>query len=278
MEELKNIDFFNLESSIWIANKEIHVPAYDFKFEPLFKVSRPRIENNVNTIGRIGAVSDYTKTYKTFLGYGYKLINTPQQHILASELESWYPLIANLTPKSKVYEEFPSLEEFYKNFTFPVFIKGNRQTSKHNFKLSVAKTEDELLNIKEAYKKDSILHWQKIVIREFINLKPIENSAKDKVQLSYEFRTFWWKKELVGAGHYWSQYSKYNWTENEAEEAIKVARSAVELLNLPFVAIDLALTVTNKWIIIECNDAQESGYCGVNPTELWRNIIQIEET
>ena len=276
MKELKNIDFFNLESSIWVADKKVNIPAYDFKFEPLFKVSRPRIESNVDTICRTGAIRDYTNTYQSFLKYGYKLVNTPEQHTLASELEYWYPIIHKLTPKSKVYNNFPSLKEFYNDFKFPVFIKGNRQTAKHDLKLSVAKTESEFLKIKDAYKENNILHWQKVVIRDFIDLKPLNYTTEDKVQTSYEFRTFWWKNKLVGTGHYWSQYIEYTWSKEEEETALKVAHSAVKLLDIPFLAIDLALTINNEWIIIECNDAQESGYCGVNPMQLWRNIIRIE--
>lgn len=277
MKELKTIDFFNTESTIWIANKTVNIPAYDFKFEPLFKINRPRIENTVDVFARIGAISNYNAIYSSFFNYGYKLIHTPKQHLLASELEHWYPIINKLTPKSKVYQNFPSLETFNKDFNFPVFIKGNRQTSKHNYKLSVAKTKEEFLEIKEAYREDSILHWQKVVIREFVKLKPINHNVEGKVQLSYEFRTFWWKKRLVGSGHYWSQYLDYNWSDAEAETAIKVAQEAAQLIDAPFLAIDLALTIDNQWVIIECNDAQESGYCGVNPMELWRNIIKIEK-
>ena len=40
----------------------------------------------------------------------------------------------------------------------------------------------------------------------------------------------------------------------------------------------LALTVDNQWIIIECNDGQESGYCGVNPLKMWQKIIEEEKS
>lgn len=277
MDILKGIDFFNVESSIWVANKIINVPSYDFKFEPLFHTSRPRFENNITITGRIGAIKEYTETYDAFSKYGFHLINTPEEHVLASKLEYWYPFLKDLTPKSKVYDEFPDLNELYEDFTFPLFIKGNRQTSKHNPTLSIAHTEDDFQNIKEAYKIDPILHWQKVVVREFIDLKPMEYTTQDKVQISYEFRTFWWKNELVGTGHYWSQYLAYNWSKEEEKVAVDIARLAVKRLNVPFIAIDLALTASNNWIIIECNDAQESGYCGVKPITLWKNIIDIEK-
>lgn len=277
MNNFKDIDFFELESAIWVANKTLNIPAYDFKFSPLFKTSRPRIENNVSVVSRIGAIQDYEKVYNMFYTYGFDLINTPLEHYLASELERWYPVIKHLTPKSKVYDKFPALEVFYNDFSFPVFIKGNRQTAKHNSDLSIAYNKDDFLRIQKAYVNDTILHWQKVVIRDFINLKPVDYTAVDKVPISFEFRSFWWKKELVGVGHYWFQYISYSWTDAEKSGAIEIAREAANLIDVPFIAIDLALTKDDEWIVIECNDAQESGYCGVKPIELWQNIISIEK-
>lgn len=277
MNRLKNIDFFNLENTIWLAHKPLNIPAYDFKFEPLFETSRPRITETVATIARIGAIEDYTLLYNTFLNYGFQLINSPEQHRLASELEYWYPLIKDLTPKSKVYAEFPSLAVFEKDFSFPVFIKGNRQTAKHNPTLAIAKNAKDFIRIKEAYKNDPILHWQKVVFRTFETLQPMNFEAEDKVQISFEFRTFWWKKELIATGHYWSQYLDYTWTIEQENEALAIAQKAAQILDVPFLAIDVALTSTGKWIIIECNDAQESGYCGAKPMLLWKKILEKEQ-
>lgn len=33
----------------------------------------------------------------------------------------------------------------------------------------------------------------------------------------------------------------------------------------------------SKWIVIECNNAQESGYSGNSPFLLWQRIIEIEK-
>lgn len=37
--------------------------------------------------------------------------------------------------------------------------------------------------------------------------------------------------------------------------------------------IDLAMTATGEWIVIECNDAMESGYAGVSPLGLWQSLL-----
>ena len=48
-------------------------------------------------------------------------------------------------------------------------------------------------------------------------------------------------------------------------------------MNVPFLVVDLAMTATGRWIVIECNDGQESGYAGVSPIGLWQTILKTEE-
>lgn len=270
-------DFFSLDEGIWIAEQKTNVSAYDFQFSPLFPLSRPRFEGTEKIIARIGAISDYQLLYNNYKALGFELVNSPREHQLASELQHWYPIIANLTPKSKVYTHFPSLELVLEDFNFPIFIKGNRQTAKHSASLSIANTPDEFAKITAAYQEDKILHWQSVVCREYIPLKLLPKQAPDKVPLAFEFRTFWWKGQLVGSGNYWSQFMNYNWSDDQATTALSLAKKAVTRLQIPFIVIDLALNLDNEWIIIECNDAQESGYAGVAPFSLWQNILRIEK-
>jgi hypothetical protein len=276
-QDLKAIDFFYLEKSLWMAEKKTRVRAYDFQFTPLFSVTRPRFEGIEKTIARIGAISDYQALYDNYLELGFELINNPEQHQMASELQSWYPLISEFTPKSNVYQTFPSLELVLEDFNFPIFIKGNRQTAKHNPSLCIAKNEKEFKQIAKAYQENSILHWQSVVCREYVPLKLLKKQVQDKVPLSFEFRTFWWKDNLVGSGPYWSEFTTYNWSSSQEQTALKIAQKAANRLQIPFLVLDLALTQEGKWIIIECNDAQESGYAGVPPLLLWQNIIRLEK-
>lgn len=277
MRQVAKTDFFELESSIWLAERKTGVPAYDFQFSSLFKIERPRTEVKATTVARIGAISNYDGLYKELLASDFELINTPKQHHLASVLEAWYPLINRLTPKSVVYHEVPSVEEVLEQLDFPLFIKGNRQTAKHDPSLSIARNRDDFSRITSAYQNNEILHWQKMVCRQLVALRALPYQVADKVPISFEFRTFWWKGQFVAAGHYWSQHLEYTWTETEKREALAVAQQAVKLLEIPFLVIDMAMTSKGEWIIIECNDAQESGYCGVNPIALWRNIVNAED-
>ena len=55
---------------------------------------------------------------------------------------------------------------------------------------------------------------------------------------------------------------------------IAVAEDAATRLRVPFLVVDFARTLDGRWIVIECNDAQESGYAAVHPASLWRSVLQ----
>lgn len=66
---------------------------------------------------------------------------------------------------------------------------------------------------------------------------------------------------------------QYSLPENESTEVLKLTDWAAERLGVIFPAVDVAKTVSGEWIIIEMNDAQESGFVGVNPLVFWNNTI-----
>ena len=74
-------------------------------------------------------------------------------------------------------------------------------------------------------------------------------------------------------GPYWYMGRQYSLTENELTEVLRLTDWAAERLGVIFPAIDVAKTASGAWIIIEVNDAQESGFVGVNPLVLWNNTI-----
>jgi hypothetical protein len=129
----------------------------------------------------------------------------------------------------------------------------------------------------EVYRKDPILRWQRVVCREFIPLRPVEDPAPDRIPSSFEFRTFWWRGELVGFGPYWWQGLRYLASDEERESGLSVAREVASRLNITFLVVDIAQTLDGRWIVIECNDGQESGYAGVSPLGLWQNLLRIEK-
>lgn len=175
------------------------------------------------------------------------------------------------------FDEIPSVDEVTAAFDWPVFIKGSRQTSRHSADVSIVRNADDFARSMNAYAQDPVLHWQQVVCREFVPLRPVAGGMPGKVPCSFEFRTFWWRGRYVGGARYWQEAAPYEWTGDEKSHGLAIAREAVERMAVPFLVIDIAQTEEGDWIVIECNDGQESGYAGVSPFGLWRRIIDEEK-
>lgn len=268
---------FVVIDNVPIMIKDIGNNSYDFSFRNFFECKSvvDSVKNPI--ILRIGAVDDYDAVENLVQDMGCNLAMSSQQHKKSSELSEWYPLIKEYTPYSKIYKEFPDVDEVLKEFSFPFFVKGNRQTNKHNKHLCIIENYDMYKNLEKQWRVDSILHWQDIVIRKYIDLQKVdETSFPDMVPFSYEFRLFFWKNQLVTYGPYWTMGIQYTLNDSDKEKAFSLAQKAADIIDVPFLAVDIAKTKQGKWIVIEVNDAQESGYVGVNRNELWQNIVDIE--
>jgi hypothetical protein len=257
---------------LFVIAEVVGVRAYDFNFELHFDCEHPyRIDGENPCVMRVGAISDYASEFNQRLQMGLRLVNTPEEHARASELEHWYPRLRELTPRTLVFDALPGAAEIEANFDWPVFLKGSRQTSKHDPELSVIRGREQYASVMDRYRKDPILHWQKPVIREFIPLMPVAGTVPGKVRPSVEYRSFWWNGECVGWGRYWYQVAPYACS--DIDDCLALAQQVADRLAVPFLVVDLAKTADGRWIVIECNDAQEAGYAGVSPSLLWQQIL-----
>lgn len=262
-----------VENKLFVVSEEVGVSSYDFNFDLHFVCSHPhQIDGEEPCVLRVGPIADYEAEFTEKLRMGLRLVNSPSEHALASELECWYPRIEGITPRTRVFEALPPAEEIEACFSWPVFLKGSRQTSKHNPDLAVIQDRAHYERAAHQYKNDTILHWQKPVVREFVRLEPVAGSVPGKVRPSVEYRSFWWYGECVGCGCYWDQVAPYE--SPDVDVGLAVARQAAQELQVPFLVVDFARTLNGTWIVIECNDGQESGYAGILPHELWRQVLR----
>ncbi len=261
-----------IEKKLFVVSEVVGVLAYDFNFDLHFVCDHPyQIEDEALCILRVGPIADYAEEFRQKLEMGLRLVNSPDEHSRASELEHWYPYLEGLTPRTRVFDALPRAEEIEKDFQWPVFMKGSRQTSKHSPDLSIIQSREHYARASEQYRNDPILHWQKPVIREFVPLMPVAGSVPGKVNPSVEYRSFWWQGKCVGWGRYWYQVTPYQ--SNDVEAGLAVAKQAAERIGVPFLVVDFAKTADDRWIVIECNDAQESGYVGIPPQALWQQVL-----
>jgi hypothetical protein len=270
-------DLLFVEDAIWILTAPTGVGVYDFAFDRFLACRRPyERPRQVHAVARVGAIADYPGLVERWLDQGVRLIHSPEEHRRASELPGWYPRIAQLTPKTLHFTGPPDARLIERELGWPIFMKGARQTNRHRKTLSVIEGPERLAWALDEYAKDAVLRWQDIVCRQYVPLRAVEAVSADRVPSSFEFRSFWWRGELVGFGRYWWEGRDYEANAKETTEAVALGRQAASLVDVPFLAVDLAQTADGRWIVIECNDGQESGYAGVSPFAMWPRIIESE--
>lgn len=199
-----------------------------------------------------------------------ELVNTPQQQLNISRLTRWYGQLQDFTPRSQWFESPPALEQLLQSFQFPLFLKGDRQTARHSA-ASIVRNSQEYAEALRLFESDPLLRWQTFVCRDFVPLRSVGEGVASKIPPSFEFRSFCWKGVPVGFGPYWGAVS-YSCSASEQKAALELAARAAARLDATFVCIDLAMTRTGEWIVIECNDAMEAGYASISPLSLWRRI------
>lgn len=273
-----SLDLMLVDDAVWIISSPTRQQTYDFAISDLFPTKRPlHRAGKVKTVARIGAIENYEELYGQLMQEEIELIHDPDEHKTCSQLDGWYPILKEFTPRSMIFEKPPEVEEIQEHFDWPIFVKGHRQTSRHQRKLSIIEDVNQYKGLLAAYANDPILHWQKFVVREFVSLKPIEGISDEKsIPPSFEFRTFFWRQKLVGFGNYWTDCN-YRISESEIEIAKSFALAAAEKVPATFLVVDIAQRKDGTWIVVECNDGQESGYAGIQRLALWQNIIGIEK-
>ena len=266
-------DFFTI-GSIAVLQRNTGNDVYDFNFRNNFDCKSVISEVDVPVLLHIGAIEDYAGIEAAFDELGMKLLVHEAEHLRCSTIEKWYPALKDRTPFTKVYDELPDGQEILKEFSFPIFIKGNRQTNRHKRSQCIIEDLGQYDALREEWKHDSILSWQKVAVREYVPLLELDSeSFPDQVPISYEFRFFYFEGKCMAYGPYWYMGRQYSLPENELQEVLKLTDWATERLRVIFPAIDVAKTASGEWIIIEVNDAQESSFVGVNPLALWNHTI-----
>lgn len=272
-------DLLKVEDRLWLLTAATGKGVYDFAFDRFFACRRPYMlpDTPIEVVARAGAWPDYAERYRELEAQGVRLVHSPEQHLLATELPHWYPLLEDLTPRSVWFDTPPDARTVEERLGWPVFLKGARQTSRHRRSLSIIEGPDAFRQAMEAYARDDILHWQQVVCRELRPLRRVDDTqGADALPRSFEFRTFWWRQQLVGFGPYWWQGTPYTLTPQEERDALALAGEAARRVALPFLVVDVAQEVSGRWIVIECNDGQESGYVGVSPIALWQRVLDVE--
>lgn len=203
---------------------------------------------------------------------GSSLVNSWDEYRYISDLPAWVHALDDLTPAAYGIGVLDSLPEG------EYFVKGETNSAKHDWLGSAyAPDLDSLHTVISNLKQHSVVGSQNLVIRPFVHYRQLA-VMESQQPIFNEWRVFILNGKVMAKGFYWSKQQHLFAAEtiqplNQAafDETLQTAISRVGRA-VPFLVLDLAEKPDGSWQVIELNDGNMSGLCGVNPVELWANI------
>ncbi len=258
----------------YVLTRRFGVATYDFDFEARLTCTHPvYLPDEVTCIARIGLIADYEQVYARLLAHGLRLVNSPLESRTANDLAVWAPRLGDLTPRSLVFAGEVDVAEVERELTYPLFVKTVQQTHGHLRALAFVDDRAALERCVAAYRSIPHLAGQAIAVRERVSLRLANRAGPaERVPSAWEHRVFVLAGEVLGIGAYWRDAGITLPPEDEArvrELALEVQRR----LRVPFLAVDVAQRDDGRLVVIETNDAQESGYTTIDPELLWQAVI-----
>ena len=228
--------------------------------------SRDKIPDNALVIGRYSCVPFY-KELETLVETKKSKLLVPYSHHKYIASGEYLSDIVDFTPKT--FTEANTLPEG------SFIVKGETNSRKHEWKEKMfAPNKKRALEISKILKEDPLFNNQEIIFREFI---PLENLGYQSsgLPMANEWRIFFYKKEILSYGFYWSESNQI--PKDIDKEGLMFANKVASIISkkINFYVMDIAKTQNGEWIVIELNDAQQSGLSLNNPDILYSKLSSI---
>ena len=256
-----------MESKI-LFRQELSTEQEYFYAKKYFDVRDSRIDlKDTLVVGRYSVLPYYSELEKDLKRQGSQLINSFEQHKYIADFE-YYADIKDITPKTYFDTTIANLGEG------PFVVKGKTNSKKFDWdNLMFAKDKQRALEIAHELSKDSLLHYQDIIIRDFVPLNVLEEGING-LPFSNEWRFFCYKEHILSYGFYWSISEEIGVLAQEGIDLVKKVMKRVKG-KVNFFVVDVAEKEDGSWIVIEMNDGQMSGLSDNSPDVLYSNLAKI---
>lgn len=229
--------------------------------------SRCDIPHGSLVFGRYSVLPWYGELERDLEKRGSRLVNSFTQHRWIADFWDWGGpdgVLSDLTFRSwRDWSDLPTGSFVVKGAT-------NSRKGEWNTRMFCAAKED-VPRVAMSLYDDTLIRDQGVVIRQFVSLENL-GTGLNGLPISHEWRTFWYKDDLLASGFYWSSMADSP-LEEIPEGALEIAKGAAKRVCnfVNFFVIDVAKTKDGKWMVVEVNDGQMSGLCGCDAKALyWR--------
>lgn len=229
------------------------------------------VKKNDLVIGRYSVLPYYEEVETSVSFLGGKLINNYQQHLFVADF-LYYDIIKDYT-----FETWND-NNFYLAPEGRYVVKGCTNSNKLYWNKSMyASSKRKAFEIASNLISDSIIGQQKIIYRQYVPLKTFDTGLYD-LPFTNEWRFFCLKDKIIDYGYYWeNMYDRTLEQRNFDHKKMIDFVSEVMLLvkdYIDFYVIDVAEKENGEWVVVELNDGQMSGLCGVDSESFYKNLLE----
>lgn len=229
--------------------------------------SRSILPSNSIIIPRYSALPFYSELETDVTNSGSNLINSYNQHLYVADIKNWYKDLGFCTPKTWfLWGDLPEGQ---------YVVKGRTNSRKHEWKKRMfAESKESVRNIVESLLDDALINEQGLCVREYIPLETYDYGING-LPITNEWRFFLLGDKIIDYGYYWSFF------EGQKPEIEPAALELVNKItnfvsdNINFYVIDIAKTLSGKWILIELNDGSMSGLSDIPADRFYKNLYNV---
>jgi len=236
--------------------------------------SRMAVPDNSLVIPRFSALPFYKELEEDLKFKNSKLINSYADHLYIADLQNWYYDLEKYTFKTWFKIEYIPEKG-------PFVLKGETNSKKFLWNTHMfAKDKREAIAIESKLFQDSLLTYQKIIVREYVPLVTY-TVAFNGLPITKEFRFFCYKDKILCGAYYWSSHLE------ELEEMGIVPdindvpkewlQDVVNIVkeNANGFVIDVAETQDGRWLVVELNDLSQSGLSCNSPEIFYKELRNV---
>jgi hypothetical protein len=243
--------------------------SMDDALRPLWPTRPPEI---AIWLGSIPSHERYHAVYEALRRRGALLCNSPDAFARAMYLDRACARLGDLTPRTAIVAHGGDLHAAVTSIGLPVFVRSSTRSLKADgWSSCVAHSVDVAAQIADRLRSGGDTT---ILVRQVLSLRHAEISGIG-VPVSREFRAFVLRGAVIALGFYWPGGSTLSaLDDHERAAVVRVAETAAERLETPYVAVDVAQAENGRWWVIDVADAQFAGTWCVSRYGLWNELVR----
>lgn len=231
--------------------------------------SRSAVPGGSLVVARYSCLPYYQELEEDLNYGGSRLINTYRMHRFVADAFQYSAVLGNATPAVWTLQQ--AIAGSYEG---PFVLKGETNSRKHLFRTHMYAEDKKALRV--VYSRlldDSLIGSQEIVIRPYVPLWSLGPPDPNGLPFTHEVRVFALGATELARGFYWSESEL-----RDPALAAAIPQSWLQAIlntisqHIRFYVVDVARTAAGDWIVIECNDGQQSGLSCIDPEELYKNL------